>query len=35
VDKQIGASSPEDFAKTLEGVLKKAGGSAVTAAAKS
>jgi thioredoxin-like negative regulator of GroEL len=35
LDKQIGASSPEDFAKTLEGVLKKAGGSAVTAAAKS
>jgi thioredoxin 1 len=35
VDKQIGASSPEDFAKTLDGVLKKAGGSAVTAASNS
>lgn len=32
VDKQVGSSSPDDFAKTLKGVLKKAG--AETSAAK-
>ena len=32
VDKQVGSSSPESFAKKLEAVLAKAGGSTATAA---
>jgi thioredoxin 1 len=31
IDKQVGGSSPESFAKTLEGVLKKAGTASTTA----
>jgi thioredoxin-like negative regulator of GroEL len=33
IDKQVGSSSPEAFAQTLEGVLKKAGAGATAAAA--
>lgn len=33
IDKQVGSTSPESFAKTLEGVLAKAGGSTATASA--
>lgn len=34
VDKQIGSSSPEEFASTLKGVLEKTGGPAATGAKK-
>jgi thioredoxin-related protein len=34
VDKQVGSSSPEEFASTLKSVLKKTGGPVVTAAVK-
>ena len=33
IDKQVGSTSAESFAKTLEGVLQKAGGSSTTTAA--
>lgn len=32
VEKQVGSTSPDDFAKTLKGVLKKAGSAETTAA---
>lgn len=34
VDKQVGSSSPDEFAKTLKDVLKKAGGYSASADAK-